>query len=78
MTEWGIYVEIMENKCEGMVRIREIKDDHYIYDERQFAIVGQRTGKMYQLGDEVFVRVKNADLEKRHLDFVLLEEAVVE
>ena len=78
VTEWGIYVEIIENKCEGMVRIREIKDDHYIYDERQFAIVGQRSGKVYQLGDEVFVRVKNADLEKRHLDFVLLEEVVVE
>ena len=78
VTEWGIYVEIIENKCEGMVRIREIKDDHYIYDERQFAIVGQRSGKIYQLGDEVFVRVKNADLEKRHLDFVLLEEVVVE
>jgi exoribonuclease R len=61
-----------------MVRIREIKDDHYIYDERQFAIVGQRSGKMYQLGDVVYVRVKNADLEKRHLDFVLLEEAIVE
>ena len=78
VTEWGIYVEIAENKCEGMVRIREIKDDHYIYDERQFAIVGQRSGKMYQLGDVVYVRVKNADLEKRHLDFVLLEEAIVE
>ena len=78
VTEWGIYVEITENKCEGMVRIREIKDDHYIYDERQFAIVGQRSGKMYQLGDVVYVRVKNADLEKRHLDFVLLEEAIVE
>ena len=78
VTEWGIYVEIAENKCEGMVRIREIKDDHYIYHERQFAIVGQRSGKMYQLGDVVYVRVKNADLEKRHLDFVLLEEAIVE
>ena len=78
VTEWGIYVEVIENKCEGMVRIREIKDDHYIYDERQFAIVGQRSGKLYQLGDEVYVRVKNADLEKRHLDFVLLEEESVE
>jgi ribonuclease R/exosome complex exonuclease DIS3/RRP44 len=78
VTEWGIYVEIIENKCEGMVRIREIKDDHYIYDERQFAIVGQRTGNIYQLGDEVYVQVKNADLEKRHLDFVLLEKENVE
>lgn len=72
VTEWGIYVEIIENKCEGMVRIRDIKDDHYIFDDRQFAIVGQRTKKMYQLGEEVYVKVKNTDLVKRHLDFKLL------
>ena len=72
VTEWGIYVEIIENKCEGMVRIRDIKDDYYIFDERQYAIVGERFKKMYQLGDEVIVMVKNTDLVKRHLDFTLL------
>nr|WP_299386196.1 ribonuclease R [Allomuricauda sp.] len=72
VTEWGIYVEIIENKCEGMVRIRDIKDDYYIFDERNFAIVGERTKRMYQLGDEVFVMVKETDLVKRHLDFSLL------
>ncbi|MEM7380191.1 MAG: ribonuclease R, partial [Bacteroidota bacterium] len=72
VTEWGIYVEIIENKCEGMVRIRDIKDDYYNFDERQYAIIGERSGKMYQLGDEVKVMVKETDLLKRHLDFSLL------
>ncbi|MFS4415466.1 ribonuclease R [Maribacter sp. 2307ULW6-5] len=72
VTEWGIYVEIIENKCEGMVRIRDIKGDYYIFDEKEYAIVGERTKKTYQLGDEVVVMVKNTDLVKRHLDFSLL------
>jgi ribonuclease R/exosome complex exonuclease DIS3/RRP44 len=72
VTEWGIYVEIIENKCEGMVRIRDIKGDYYIFDERQYALVGERTGNTYQLGDEVVVMVKETDLVKRHLDFALL------
>ncbi|MFS4455363.1 ribonuclease R [Maribacter sp. 2304DJ31-5] len=71
-TEWGIYVEIIENKCEGMVRIRDIKGDYYIFDEREYAVIGERTKKKYQLGDEVYVRVKNTDLIKRHLDFSLI------
>lgn len=72
VTEWGIYVEIIANKCEGMVRIREIKDDYYNFDEKQYALVGEVTKNMYQLGDEVVVKVKNTDLVKRHLDFNLL------
>lgn len=72
VTEWGIYVEIIENKCEGMVRIRDIKDDYYTFDERQYALVGERKGKVFQLGDEVEVTVKNTDLVKRHLDFSLI------
>jgi ribonuclease R/exosome complex exonuclease DIS3/RRP44 len=72
VTEWGIYVEIIENKCEGMVRIRDIKGDYYIFDDKEYAIVGERTKKTYQLGDEVIVMVKNTDLVKRHLDFTLL------
>ncbi len=72
VTEWGVYVEIIENKCEGMVRIRDIKGDYYIFDEKQYAIVGERKKKTYQLGDEVYVMVKNTDLIKRHLDFALL------
>ena len=72
VTEWGIYVEIIENKCEGMVRIRDIKGDYYIFDEKQYAIVGERTKNTYQLGDEVIVMVKSSDLVKRHLDFSLI------
>ncbi|NNC71052.1 MAG: ribonuclease R, partial [Flavobacteriaceae bacterium] len=73
VTEWGIYVEIIENKCEGMVRIRDIKDDYYIYDEKQYALVGQATKHLLQLGDEVIVKVKNTDLERKHLDFELID-----
>ena len=72
VTEWGIYVEIISNKCEGMVRIRDIKDDYYIYDESQVAIVGQSTKNVIQLGDEVTVKVKKTDLERKHLDFTLI------
>ena len=72
VTDWGIYVEIIANKCEGMVRIRDIKDDYYEFDQDQFALVGRETKNMYQLGDEVVVKVKQADLVKRHLDFDLV------
>lgn len=69
VTEWGIYVEIVENKCEGMCRIREIKDDYYTFDEKQYALVGEISKQILQLGDEVIVKVKNADLVKKQLDF---------
>ena len=74
VTEWGIYVEILENKCEGMCRIREIRDDYYIFDEKQYALVGQSTKNLYQLGDHVLIKVKHTDLERKHLDFTLLEK----
>jgi len=73
VTEWGMYVEIIANKCEGMIRIRNLKDDYYTFDERQYALVGERTRRTYQLGDEVEVRVKDTDLVKRHLDFELVK-----
>tara|TARA_R110002020_G_scaffold259768_2_gene473731 strand:+ start:72370 stop:74574 length:2205 start_codon:yes stop_codon:yes gene_type:complete len=72
VTEWGIYVEIIENKCEGMIRLRDIKDDHYEFDQDQYAIVGQKTKNTITLGDEVYVKVKEADLVKKHLDFTLV------
>ncbi len=74
VTEWGIYVEISSNKCEGMVRIRDIKSDYYVFDEKQYAIVGQSSKNIYQLGDDVKVQVKKADLERKHLDFNLIED----
>jgi len=75
VTEWGIYVEIVSNKCEGMVRIREIKDDYYTFDEKQYALVGATSNSILQLGDEIFVKVKNADLVKKQLDFHFLRRA---
>lgn len=76
VTEWGIYVEIIENKCEGMVRIRDIKDDYYTFDEKQYALVGATSNQLLQLGDEIFVKVKNADLVKKQLDFNFLRRIV--
>lgn len=74
VTDWGIYVEIEENKCEGMVRIRDIKDDFYRFDQDEYALVGDVTKNMYRLGDEVIVKVKAADLVKKHLDFHLIKK----
>ena len=72
VTEWGMYVEIIENKCEGMIRIRDIKGDFYRFDAEEFALIGEKTKTKYQLGDEIEVRVKQADLIKKHLDFTLI------
>ncbi|MGV7108150.1 ribonuclease R family protein [Flavobacterium sp. U410] len=74
VTEWGIYVEIIDNKCEGMCRIREIKDDYYVFDEKQYALVGEVSKNILQLGDEVYVKVKNADLVKKQLDYWFLRK----
>lgn len=75
VTEWGIYVEIIDNKCEGMVRLQDLKDDHYNFNRDEFAVIGQYTHHIYRLGDEVYVKVKNADLVKKHLDFYMLGKA---
>ncbi|MBT8245412.1 MAG: RNB domain-containing ribonuclease [Winogradskyella sp.] len=72
VTDWGIYVEIISNKCEGMVSVRDMRDDHYYFDQDQYAMVGKKTDKTYQLGDEVIVKVKSADLVKKHLDFFMV------
>jgi ribonuclease R len=72
VTEWGMYVEIIENKCEGMIRLRDITDDFYTLDEKNYAIIGQRKKKVYQLGDEVKIKVKNVDLTKKQIDFSLV------
>jgi ribonuclease R len=74
VTEWGMYVEIIENKCEGMIRLRDISDDFYTLDEKNYAIIGQRKKKVYQLGDEVTIRVKNVDLTKKQIDFSLVQD----
>ena len=72
VTDWGIYVELLENKCEGMVRIRDFTDDVYYFDQEQYALVGHRTKNTIQLGEQVRILVKNADVEKRQIDFSYL------
>ena len=74
VTEWGMYVEIIENKCEGMIRLRDISDDFYTLDEKNYAIIGQRKKKVYQLGDEVRIRLKSVDLTKKQIDFSLVTD----
>lgn len=73
VTERGIYVEIIENKCEGMVRIKDLPGDYFFYDDRQHCLVGERTNIIYQLGDLVQIKVEKADLIKRHLDFSIVQ-----
>lgn len=71
VTEWGIYVEINENKCEGMVPMRELDDDFYEFDERNYCLRGRRNHRTYHLGDPIRIRVVRANLEKKQLDFSL-------
>lgn len=71
VTDWGIYVELEENKCEGMIPLHELTDDFYEFDERNYCIIGKRTHKRYQLGDELEVEIVRANLEKKQLDFRL-------
>ena len=73
VTEWGMYVEIEPTKIEGMVPLREIKSDFFFYDEPRYRLVGRRTHKIYRLGDKVIIKVKNANLDQRLLDYELIE-----
>ena len=73
VTEWGMFVEIVENKCEGMIRLRDMKDDFYSFDEDNYCIRGRRKGKAFTLGDTVKIEVKRADLVRKQLDFALVE-----
>jgi len=68
VTEWGIYAEITENLCEGMIRIKDMKDDFYIYDPENFRYIGKHYRKIYSLGDEILVKIKSADLLKKQID----------
>ena len=74
VTEWGIYVEIIETKCEGMIRLADMDDDYYEYDERNYCIVGRRKKKIYTLGDQVRVRVKKTDIDRRLIDLVFAKQ----
>jgi ribonuclease R len=74
VTEWGLYVEIVETKCEGMIRLADLTDDFYEFDERSYRIVGRKKKKIYTLGDRVKVRVKKTDIDKRLIDLVFATE----
>ncbi len=74
VTEWGLYVEITENLCEGLIPVRDLGDDYYELDERNYRLVGRRNGLSYRLGDEVVVKVARTDLQRRQLDFVLVSD----
>jgi len=72
VTEWGIYVEEIETKCEGLVRVRDISDDFYIFNEKKLELVGQKKKKRYRLGDTVKIKVKSVDLERKTIDYLLV------
>lgn len=73
ITEWGIYVEINENKCEGMVPMRDLGEDYYDFDEKNYCLIGRKKHKKFSLGDAVRIKVARANLEKKQLDFTLAD-----
>ena len=74
LNERGVFVEIKENKCEGLVRMKDIPNDYFIYDQRNTCVVGQHTHEEYCLGDEVIIKVIGTDLDRKHIDFKILEK----
>lgn len=74
VTEWGLYVELDENKCEGLVPMRDLADDYYDFDERNYCLVGRRYNHRYRLGDKIKVQVARCNLERKQLDFVIVDE----
>ena len=74
VTEWGLYVEVNENKCEGMIPMRELDDDFYDFDEKAYCLTGRRFRKKYSLGDPIRIKVVRANLERKQLDFALVEQ----
>ncbi|MCH5347483.1 MAG: ribonuclease R [Muribaculaceae bacterium] len=74
VTEWGLYVELNENLCEGLVPMRDLADDYYDFDEKNYCLIGRRHGHRYRLGDNVRVQIARANLDKKQLDFILVED----
>ena len=74
VTEWGIYVELAESKCEGLIRLRDLVDDFYELDDKNYCITGHKSKKKFQLGDSLKVQLKSADLQKKQIDFILYDE----
>ena len=74
ITEWGMYVEIVENKIEGMVSLREMDDDFYVFNEKEYSIIGQSHGRKFTIGDKVKIEITKANLKRKQLDFILVDE----
>jgi len=72
VTEWGLYVELNENKCEGLVPIRDLDDDYYEFDDKNYCLIGRRRKRQYRLGDPITIKVAQANLERKQLDFVMV------
>ena len=73
VTEWGLYVELNENKCEGLVPIRDLDDDYYEFDEKNYCLIGRRKKRQYRLGDPITIKVAQANLERKQLDFAMVD-----
>lgn len=73
VSKWGIFVEIIENKCEGMIRLRDLSDDYYYLDEDNYQVIGHNTKRKLKLGDEINIRIKRADFQRKEIDFELAE-----
>lgn len=73
VTEWGLYVELNENKCEGLIPMRDLDDDFYEFDEKNYCLIGRRKKRQYRLGDPITIKVAQANLERKQLDFQLVE-----
>ena len=78
VTEWGIYVELADNYCEGMVSVRDLDDDFYQFDEKNYCLIGQHSKKQFRLGDDIKVQIAKANLAKKQLDFILYDENIKE
>ncbi|MDE6371465.1 MAG: RNB domain-containing ribonuclease, partial [Duncaniella sp.] len=78
VTEWGLYVELNDNLCEGLVPMRDLADDLYDFDEKNHCLIGRKHNHRYRLGDNVDIKVARADLEKKQLDFVILDDKGLE
>lgn len=78
VTEWGLYVELNDNLCEGLVPMRDLADDFYDFDEKNHCLIGRKHNHRYRLGDNVDIKVARADLEKKQLDFVILDDKGLE
>ena len=78
LTSWGMYVEIIANKCEGMINLRDLPGDHYKFDQESYTVTGQRTGTRFRLGDELEVMVRGVDMEKRVIDLTITDGGAIE